>query len=620
MELTIEQALQQGVAAHKAGKLQDAERLYRTILQSQPLHPDANHNLGVLAVSVNKADAALPLFKNALEANPKIEQFWLSYIDALIKEEQFENARQVIEQAKTQGVAEEKLNNLEAQLAPEIQTENVDSASPPQELLKSLLGLYQNGQFSEAEKLAVHITQDFPNHPFSWKVLGAVLAQTGRYAEAVDANQTAIKLAPQDAGVHNNLAGALRGLGRLDEAEASYNQAIALKPGDVEAHSNLGVTLKELGRLDEAEASYKKAIALKPDLAEAHSNLGITLKELGWLDEAEASYNQAIALKPDYAEAHNNLGNTLQELGRLDEAEASHNQAIALKSDDAEAHSNLGVTLKELGRLDEAEASLRRAVALNPDLDLAHYELSETLFIKGNEDLALKSIAKAIEIEPKGRNYELLRSVMEIRKSRKGDGATVGVTTDVDSSTGLISNPLILNRSVEAELITSLYEMPATELDKTKRVGLLASGRVDSRYGNGVVSPDFYLFEDAPSTIKKVAEDLTKIMKEAVKSDIFIVDSFFNIFKAGGGTVPHGHTSPFDNNTGLGKQKYSLVYYLSVGDQNCSEPGIFKLYEPDEDILPHEGMILIIPATRKHSAVYGGKTDRIIIGANFYSL
>ena len=45
-----------------------------------------------------------------------------------------------------------------------------------------------------------------------------------------------------------------------------------------------------------------------------------------------------------------------------------------------------------------------------------------------------------------------------------------------------------------------------------------------------------------------------------------------------------------------------------------------KLYDPDEDILPCEGMIVIIPAGRKHSAVYGGKTDRIMIGANFYSI
>ena len=69
MELTTDQALQQAIKAHKAGKLQDAEGLYRAILQTQPKHPDANHNLGVLAVSLNKTELALPLFKTALEAN-----------------------------------------------------------------------------------------------------------------------------------------------------------------------------------------------------------------------------------------------------------------------------------------------------------------------------------------------------------------------------------------------------------------------------------------------------------------------------------------------------------------------------------------------------------------------
>ncbi len=65
---------------------------------------------------MNKADAALPLFKTALEANPKIEQFWLSYIDALIKEKQFDNAKQVLEQAKKQGVARDKVRCFEAQI------------------------------------------------------------------------------------------------------------------------------------------------------------------------------------------------------------------------------------------------------------------------------------------------------------------------------------------------------------------------------------------------------------------------------------------------------------------------------------------------------------------------
>ena len=97
MEFKIEEALQQGVAAHKEGKLQQAEQLYRSVLQFQPTHPDANHNLGLLAVAVNKVEEALPLFKTALGANPQIEQFWLSFIEALIKQRKviFENYRPV---------------------------------------------------------------------------------------------------------------------------------------------------------------------------------------------------------------------------------------------------------------------------------------------------------------------------------------------------------------------------------------------------------------------------------------------------------------------------------------------------------------------------------------------
>ena len=289
MDLTVEQALQQGVAAHKEGKLQDAERFYREILQRQPLHPDANHNLAVLAVSFNKVDAALPLFKTALEANPKIEQFWFSYIDALIKEKRFEDANQVIEQAKKQGVDGKKLNFLIAKIVPLSQTETSDSANPSQNQLDSLLVSYQAGQFSEAETLATSLTEQFPEHPFGWKVLGAILGQNGSNADALIANQKVVVLSPQDAEAHSNLGNTLTNLGRLEEAEASYTQAISLKPDYAEAYSNLGNTLKELGRLEEAEASLMQAIALKPDYAEALWNLSCTSKSIKiaeyWIDK-----------------------------------------------------------------------------------------------------------------------------------------------------------------------------------------------------------------------------------------------------------------------------------------------------------------------------------------------
>ena len=389
MELTIHQALEQGFAAHKQGKLQDAERLYRVILQTQPMQPDANHNLGLIAVSVNKTDEALPLFKTALEANPKIEQFWFSYIDALIKEQHFSAAKQILEEAKKNGVAEEKLNILENHLTrtaevndPQLavqnkksKKENLKGVIPSEAEIKRLLDNYQNGLYSDAEKLARSITQDFPEHQFAWKVLGALLKKTGRVIESLVPFQKIVTLFPQDAYAHFNFGIILKELGRLDEAEASYMQAIALKPDYAEAYNNLGNTLKELGRLDEAEASYTQALALKPDYTEAHSNLAVMLQKLGRLDEAKANYMQVIALKPDYAEAHSYLAVTLQKLGRLDEAEASFRKALALKPDYAEAHYNLACTLEKLGRLEETEASYKKAIALKPNYAEAHNNL-----------------------------------------------------------------------------------------------------------------------------------------------------------------------------------------------------------------------------------------------------
>ncbi len=276
MDLTIDQALLQGVAAHRKGQVQDAERLYRAILQRLPSHPDANHNLGLLAVAFNKTNEALPLFKTALEANPKIEQFWLSYIDALIREQNFDHAIRVIDQGKERGIDATKLDVLKAQTVSLSEREGVDR-SPSQAQLDNLLEHYQNKSFNDAENLARSLTQEFPTHQFSWKVLGAIFAQTNRILEAVDANQKAIELSPRDAEAHNNLGNTLQELGRLDEAEASANKAISLKSDFAEAHNSLGVILQKRRKYEEAIAAYNEALKLKPDYLDVYWNLGDSL-------------------------------------------------------------------------------------------------------------------------------------------------------------------------------------------------------------------------------------------------------------------------------------------------------------------------------------------------------
>lgn len=279
----IDQTLREAVVHHHAGRLQEAEKLYRAILQAQPTHPDANHNLGVLAVQVKQPAAALPYFEAALEANPNQAQFSLSYIDALIQAGQTDAARQALAQGRQRGLQGEAVEALADRL------EAIESTPGVQEI-DALLALFNTGRYAEAATLAQSMTQRFPQHGFGWKILGAAAKQMGRSADAL----------------------------------VYMQRAAELSPGDAEAHSNLGVTLKDLGKLDEAVTSYRSALQIKPDFVQAHYNLGIAFKQKGQLDEAEVSYRQALQITPDYAEAHNNLGITLHGLGRLDEAEASY--------------------------------------------------------------------------------------------------------------------------------------------------------------------------------------------------------------------------------------------------------------------------------------------------------
>ena len=218
-------------------------------------------------------------------------------------------------------------------------------SKPPQQQLDNLVEYYNTGRYDDAEKLSLSITQEFPEHPFSWKVLAILQSKSGKIIDSLVSFENSVKLNPQDPESQYNFAYALQKLNKLSEAEKSYRKAITLKPNYIEAYNNLGVVLRDLNKLIESEESYKQAIKHNPLYAEAHNNLGSTLTRLGKLDEAEKSYRQAIKHNPLYAEAHNNLGSTLTRLGKLDEAEQFYKNAITIKPDYAEGYSGLSELL-----------------------------------------------------------------------------------------------------------------------------------------------------------------------------------------------------------------------------------------------------------------------------------
>ena len=218
MALTIEQALQQGLAKHREGNFQEAERLYRAILQTHPAHPDASHNLGLIAVSANAVDDALPLFETALEINPRVEQFWFSYIDVLIRLGRLDSAKAVLERSKVLGFHVEKLEPLNRKLA------SATNRAPTSEV-------------ADAEV---------------YRTLGVALRVLGRLGEAEASYRKAITLNPNYVEAHFNLGNTLKKLNMLSEAEESYSRAIDLQPDFVPALMNRWELLFNRGEFETA--------------------------------------------------------------------------------------------------------------------------------------------------------------------------------------------------------------------------------------------------------------------------------------------------------------------------------------------------------------------------------
>ena len=352
MELTLDQALKEGIEAHKAGKAQEADRYYTAILKVQPKHPEANHNMGVLAVAIGKVEEALPFFKTALDVNPSMTQFWISYIEALIKLDRIADAEAVFGQAISNGIKSDEFDKLDSRLAELGKGLEVNSATfekpqePSAEQIQSLIKQYSRGQYSQALNKASQLLQHFPKSIDLYNIVGAINKKLGKLEEAIQACEKALSIEPEYAEGYNNMGIILKNQGDLEKATQAYKKAISLKPNFAEAYGNMGAILQEQGKLEKAAQAYKKAISLKPNFAEAYCNMGAILQEQGDLEKAAQAYKKAISIKPDYAEPYNNIGIILKNQGELNKAIEAYNKAISIKPDYAEAHRNLSNSKK----------------------------------------------------------------------------------------------------------------------------------------------------------------------------------------------------------------------------------------------------------------------------------
>ncbi len=308
-ELNLSQALQTAVAHHRAGELPQAEAIYRQILAHEPNHSNALHLLGVLALQVGRANAAVELIQKAISLQPRVSQYYSNLGDAL---------RQGGRAAEAVGACRQAL---------ELDSSNAEAGNN----------------------------------------LGNALLDLGRVDEAISAYKRALQIQPAHARIHCHLGNALSRRGAFTDAIAAYEQALRLEPGLGDAASGLGNALRCTGRFAEAVKTCARAVEIAPRSADAHNNLANALADSGSTEEAIAEFRTAIQLAPHLAEAHANLGVSLCETGRLDEGLEQHQCAIELDPNRAGFYGNLATGLTSQGRLDEALSAYDRAIALDPN-------------------------------------------------------------------------------------------------------------------------------------------------------------------------------------------------------------------------------------------------------------
>ena len=215
----IEQLFARAVSCHQAGRLPQAEELFRNVLAADPNHVGSLHHLGIIALQTGHHESARNLIAQAIALHDRIPEchYHLGLVSALLG--------------------------------------NIDDAVAH-------------------NRRAIELAPDYAD---AYLNLGNALKIKGELSEATTCYERMLALRPQSPEAHYNLANVLSDQGRFDSAIASYRQALALRPDYADAHNNIGTALIATGSIGDAVAHYRRALALKPALFDAYTNLASAL-------------------------------------------------------------------------------------------------------------------------------------------------------------------------------------------------------------------------------------------------------------------------------------------------------------------------------------------------------
>lgn len=298
--------LRQATVAHQAGRLRDAESLYRKLVTLVPRSDEAHNNLGLVAFNLGKEEEAERALRKAIELSPRNASYYANLAAVQRASKQLEpaitsakralsiNARLAPAQ-NTLGLALFELGRDAEAEAAFVAASELDTLYAESRLNMALLRIRQE-RFSEAEAFAIQTIRLRPNYAKACIALGDAYFGQLRHKGASEAYKRALALQGSSAELRLKLARALRGAGDSESAKENLDIAVREGPRLVATHSALASYFRDRGDLDEAAAEFRVALEIEPDKAVLRKMLSMTVKHRSRDEDIltmEAAYSSA---------------------------------------------------------------------------------------------------------------------------------------------------------------------------------------------------------------------------------------------------------------------------------------------------------------------------------------
>jgi predicted O-linked N-acetylglucosamine transferase (SPINDLY family) len=359
---------------HQAGRIDQAVKLYRSLLKDAPDHFDARHLLGVAALQQGRLDEAHREITAALALNPKDSAAHNNLGTTLMRQGRLPEARESFEAA--------------LKLRPGDPDANVNLAT---------VLMRQGDPAAAVAPLRKAMAQR--STPELRKQLGTTLIAAGDAAAAVRELRLVTREQPGDAHALNQLGIALAHSGDTAAALKAYDQALALMPDETIA-CNRALLLADMGRMAQARAALEELARKNPKSAAVHANLGALLRDQGDLPAARASLERALKLDAALAPARITLAMTLLDGADLDGAQRQLDELLDRDPAHAEGwmlRGRIGLARREFAA---AESALARAIELAPRMAEPHHLLGLVRMGGGDAAGARRSHERALELDP----------------------------------------------------------------------------------------------------------------------------------------------------------------------------------------------------------------------------